>query len=320
MGKKEQEIMKDEYEAEIDYLKKQVSGDATTKDTREFIDKLKESNKKRVEELEKLVDQLMKEKSKLNKENADLTNRNKKLKADFDKTLSKEKLQELIKDYPVKIHEERDELLIKVDQLAEEKRELEQELDDIRKKALSGDLGYDVTSQDKLDLLKKEQDIMKDEYEAEIDYLKKQVSGDATTKDTRVFIDKLKESNKKRVEELEKLVDQLMKEKSKLNKENADLTNRNKKLKADFDKTLSKEKLQELIKDYPVKIHEERDELLIKVDQLTEEKKELEQELDELRMKGYKDSTTGDSSLQDSIDLLKKEQELMKDEYESEIN
>merc|ERR1711904_338015 len=148
--------MKDEYEAEIDYLKKQVSGDATTKDSIEFIDKLKESNKKGVEELEKLVDQLMKEKSKLNKENADLTNRNKKLKADFDKTLSKEKLQELIKDYPVKIHEERD-------QLAEEKRELEQELDELRKKALSGDLGYgyDSSSLDKIDLMKKEQEIMK---------------------------------------------------------------------------------------------------------------------------------------------------------------
>merc|ERR1711904_174484 len=155
--------MKNEYEAEIDYLKKQVSGDATTKDSIEFIDKLKESNKKGVEELEKLVDQLMKEKSKLNKEIVDLTNRNKKLKADFDKTLSKEKLQELIKDYPVKIHEERDELLVKVDQLAEEKRELEQELDELRKKALSGDLkyGYDSSSQDKIDLMKKEQEIMK---------------------------------------------------------------------------------------------------------------------------------------------------------------
>merc|ERR1711985_37091 len=106
-------------------------------------------------ELEKLVDQLIKDKSKLNKENAELTNRNKKLKKDFDATLSKEKLQELIKDYPVKLHEERDELLVKVDQLTEEKRELEQELDELRKKALSGDLGYgyDSSSQDKIDLM-----------------------------------------------------------------------------------------------------------------------------------------------------------------------
>ena len=108
-----------------------------------------------------------------------------------------------------------------------------------------------------------------------------------------------------------------MKDKSKLYKENIELTNRNKKLKEDFDKTLYKEKLQELIKDYPVKLHEERDELLVKVDQLSEEKRELEKELDEYRMKGYKESKTDDSTLQDTIDLLKKEQEIIKQEYES---
>merc|ERR1711981_695502 len=235
-------------------------------------------------ELEKLVDQLLKDKSKLNKENIELTNRNKKLKADFDKTLSKEKLKELIKDYPVKIHEERDELLVKVDQLTEEKRELEQELDEYRLKGYKDSTTGDSSLQDKIDLMNKEQELMKSEYESEIEFLKKQVAGDASTKDTREFIDKLKESNKKRVGELEKLVDQLLKDKSKLNKENVELTNRNKKLKEDFDKTLSKEKLQELIKDYPVKLHEERDELLVKVDQLPEEKRELEQELDNLRM------------------------------------
>merc|ERR1712224_87421 len=215
------------YESEIEFLKKQVAGDASTKDTREFIDKLKESNKKRVDELEKLVDQLLKDKSKLNKEMSELTNRNKKLKADFDKTLSKEKLQELIKDYPVKIHEERDELLVKVDQLTEEKRELEQELDEYRLKGYKDSTTGDSSLQDKIDL-------MNSEYESEIEFLKKQVAGDASTKDTREFIDKLKESNKKRVDELEKLVDQLLKDKSKLNKEMSELTNRNKKLKADF--------------------------------------------------------------------------------------
>merc|ERR1711881_326853 len=175
---------------------------------------------------------------------------------------------------------ERDELLVKVDQLTEEKRELEQELDEYRLKRYKDSTTGDSSLQDKIDLMNKEHELMKDEYESEIEFLKKQVAGDASTKDTREFIDKLKESNKKRVDELEKLVDQLLKDKSKLNKENSELTNRNKKLKADFDKTLSKEKLQELIKDYPVKIHEERDELLVKVDQLTEEKRELEQELD----------------------------------------
>jgi len=111
-----------------------------------------------------------------------------------------------------------------------------------------------------------------------------------------------------------------MKDKTKLNKEITELTTRNKKLKKDFDSTLSKEKLQELIKDYPAKLHEERDELLVKVDQLTEEKRELEQELDEIRMTGFKESKVSDSSLQETISLMKKEQELMKDEYESEIN
>ena len=111
-----------------------------------------------------------------------------------------------------------------------------------------------------------------------------------------------------------------MKDKSKLNKENIELTNRNKKLKEDFDKTLSKEKLQELIKDYPVKLHEERDELLVKVDRLSEEKRELEKELDDLRMKGYKESKTDDSTLQDKVDLQKTEIDLMKQEYESEID
>jgi len=111
-----------------------------------------------------------------------------------------------------------------------------------------------------------------------------------------------------------------MRDKSKLHKENAELTNRNKKLKADFDKTLSKEKLQELIKDYPVKLHEERDELLVKVDRLSEEKRELEQELDDLRMKGLKYGKSDDSSLQDQIGLQKTEIDLMKQEYEAEID
>merc|ERR1712224_613691 len=200
----------------------------------------------------------------------------------------------------------------KVDQLTEEKRELEKELDEFRLKGYKDSTISDSSLQDTIDLMKKEQELMKSEYESEIDFLKKQVSGDASVKDTREFIDKLKESNKKRVEELEKLVDQLIKDKSKLNKENAELTNRNKKLKSDFDKTLSKEKLQELIKDYPVKLHEERDELLKKVDELTFEKREMEKELDELRLGAYKDSTTGDSSLQDKIDIMQKEQEVMK--------
>jgi len=84
------------------------------------------------------------------------------------------------------------------------------------------------------------------------------------------------------------MISQLQRDKTKLNKEISDLTSRNKKLKEDFDSTLSKEKLQELIKDYPVKIHEERDELLKVVERLNEEKKDLEDELDSLRMQAVK--------------------------------
>jgi len=36
-------------------------------------------------------------------------------------------------------------------------------------------------------------------------------------------------------------------------------------------------------------------------------------------MKGFKESKVSDSSLQDTVELLKKENELLKDEYESEI-
>merc|ERR1711939_950848 len=174
-------------------------------------------------ELELLVSQLQKDKLRLNKEIDDLTARNKKLKSDFDKTLSKEKLQELVKDYPVKIHEERDELLEKVEQLTEEKREMEQELDDLRSKVLKPKGKEAEFYQDTIELMKKENE-----------ELKKQVAGDASTKDTRDFIQKLKDNNKKSIDELELLVSQLQKDKLRLNKEIDDLTARNKKLKSDF--------------------------------------------------------------------------------------
>merc|ERR1711881_205107 len=101
-------------------------------------------------------------------------------------------------------------------------RELEQELDEYRLKGFKDSTTGDSSLQDTIDLMNKEQELMKDEYESEINYLKKQVAGDVSTKDTREFVDKLKETNKKRVDELEKLVDQLLKDKSKLNKENVE--------------------------------------------------------------------------------------------------
>ena len=63
-----------------------------------FIDKLKAAHKKTKDELERLVAQLQKEKQRKNVEIEELTRDNKRLRQDLDKTLSKEKLAELIED------------------------------------------------------------------------------------------------------------------------------------------------------------------------------------------------------------------------------
>ena len=141
-----------------------------------------------------------------------MTKENKRLRQDFEKTLSKEKLAELIEDYPVKIHEERDALLIRVEELSDEKRDLERELDDLRAKNIQSGEGSTEQMRDTIALLKKEQEVLKDEYEAELEYLRKQASGTATGADTAKFIDQLKAANKKKTDELERLVAQLQKE------------------------------------------------------------------------------------------------------------
>ena len=58
-----------------------------------------------------------------------------------------------------------------------------------------------------------------------------------------------------------------------------------------------------------MKIHEERDELLVKVEQLTAEKRELERQLDELRLRGAGAGQDGAEA-----DLLRKEQEVLRQE------
>ena len=63
-----------------------------------------------------------------------------------------------------------------------------------------------------------------------------------------------------------------------------------------------------------MKIHEERDELLVKVEQLTTEKRELERQLDELRLRGAGEGQDGAEA-----DLLRKEQEVLRQEYEAEL-
>ena len=87
-----------ELNEEVNYLKKQVSGTATASDTQEFITKLKESHKKRTDELQSMIDKLNKEKQSKDKEIDELRKKNKQLRSDLDKTLNKETLKELIAD------------------------------------------------------------------------------------------------------------------------------------------------------------------------------------------------------------------------------
>ena len=59
---------------------------------------MKAAHAKKSEALEKLVEQLRAEAQRKDREIADLQKENKRLRGDLDKTLSKEKLAELIKD------------------------------------------------------------------------------------------------------------------------------------------------------------------------------------------------------------------------------
>ena len=70
-----------------------------------------------------------------------------------------------------------------------------------------------------------------------------------------------------------------------------------------------------------MKIHEERDELLVKNEQLTAEKRELERQLDELRLRGAGVGQDGARSSDDAetVALLRKEQEVLRQEYEAEL-
>ena len=94
----EKEAIIRELTEEVNYLKKQVSGTATASDTQEFINKLKDSHKKRTDELESMIEKLNKEKQSKDKEIDDLRKKNKQLRSDLDKTLNKETLKELIAD------------------------------------------------------------------------------------------------------------------------------------------------------------------------------------------------------------------------------
>ena len=61
-----------------------------------------------------------------------------------------------------------------------------------------------------------------------------------------------------------------------------------------------------------MKIHEERDALLEKVERLNAEKRDLERLLDEQRLGGV--SGEGSADLRDNIALLEKEREVLREE------
>jgi len=87
-----------EDKAELDLLRKQVEGKAEFKDFNKHIDNLKKRAAEREDELTKHGAYVLGLKQQSDKELAAALQENKKLREDFDKTLSKEKLAELIKD------------------------------------------------------------------------------------------------------------------------------------------------------------------------------------------------------------------------------
>ena len=62
------------------------------------MDRLKAAHKQKTDELERLVGKLREEKQRKDREIEALTKENQRLRQDFDKTLSKEKLAELVAD------------------------------------------------------------------------------------------------------------------------------------------------------------------------------------------------------------------------------
>ena len=133
-----------------------------------------------------------------------------------------------------------------MDALNEEKRALERELDAVRSKAVSGD-GSDSGQ---VALLEKERELLREQYDAELAFLKKQVADTATAQDTALFVDQLKAAHTKKMDALQPLVAQLQqKQQQYKDREIESLTRDNKRLRQYLDKTLSKEKLAELIED-----------------------------------------------------------------------
>ena len=66
-----------------------------------------------------------------------------------------------------------------------------------------------------------------------------------------------------------------------------------------------------------MKVHEERDALRVANDQLAAEKRAMERELDALRLD--RASGAGRDSQRESVALLNQEQQLLREEYEAEL-
>ena len=66
-----------------------------------------------------------------------------------------------------------------------------------------------------------------------------------------------------------------------------------------------------------MKVHEERDALRVANDQLAAEKRAMERELDALRLNQA--SGAGSDSQRESVALLNQEQQLLREEYEAEL-
>jgi hypothetical protein len=111
----------------------------------------------------------------------------------------------------------------------------------------------------------------------------------------------------------------LDKQKNKYNslyKEHEDLKLKYSKLQKENDLLLSNENIGDIIKDYPVKLKEEKDELLEKVNKLELRNKELQDDIDKQNSKLLKDDS---DTLKYEIEVIKKKQEVLRNKYENEI-
>ena len=147
------------------------------------------------------------------------------------------------------MHEERDALRVRNEQLENKLQALEVSTDDLRAQNFEKSDSYkaDARAQTEFDL-KKAKSRLADQKD-ELELLRKQVEGRAEFKDFNVHIANLKKRAGEREAELGQRVDHLLALKQQADRDLAEAQQKEKDLRADLDKTLSKEKLAELVKD-----------------------------------------------------------------------